>query len=71
MIGPLADRAVNRLLVQSLEQRIAESDANWRTRCEAAYVAGLHRGRAGVPLALVVGGLIGAVSVGVILVLAL
>lgn len=70
MIGPKAERAVNRLLVHSLEQRIAESDANWRTRCESAFLAGVHRGRAGVPLALVVGALIGALATAAIVALA-
>ncbi len=70
MIGPLADRAINRLLVRSLEEQLAASDATWRTRCAAAFEAGVKRGRAGASLGFIVGALVGALAAAAIAALA-
>lgn len=69
MIGPLADRAVNRLLVRSLEEQIEERDRTWRVRCDAAFAAGERHGRAAWPVALLIGCAMGAAAVGLLVAL--
>lgn len=65
----LAGSAVNHLLIHSLEQQLADRDASWRTRCEAAFEQGMRRGRAAWPLAFILGAFVGA-GAGALIVLA-
>lgn len=62
----LAGHAVNHLLIHSLEQQLAERDESWRVRCEAAFEAGLRRGRAGWPIGFCIGAALGILAGGVL-----
>lgn len=55
MSGPQAELAINRALMRGLHQQVADAQAIADRRAREAFEAGLQRGRAAAPVALLIG----------------
>jgi len=61
-VGPLAELAVNRALMNGLRQQLADARAIADRRAREAFAEGLDRGRAGWPVMLLIGAGVGGVA---------
>lgn len=63
-IGPLAELAVNRLMMQSLRQQLDDLQRGFCEREREAYDSGVQHGRAAWPLGFLFGFMAGAAALG-------
>lgn len=63
-IGPLAELAINRVMVRALREQVADAVAIADRRADEAFEAGIKRGRGAWPIALLFGFMVGVAMTG-------